>query len=164
MKKTILILASIALFSTGLFAGSARDIYKKYAGKDNVDAVFISSAMLRLIGALPEVKSAGENLDFTPLMRSLTGMYILDSENTEVNGSLVKDIEAFVGSENYELLMEANDNEKKVSMYTSTVSEDIIDKFILFVTENNSSECTFIALEGKMKREDIEKVVAKSLK
>lgn len=163
MKKTILILASIALFTTGLFAETARDIYKKYAGKDNVDAVFISSAMFRLIGALPEVKSAGEDLDFTPLMRSLTGMYILDSHNESASENLKRDIESFVGSDSFELLMEANDGGEKVRMYTSGADE-IIDKFIMFVTENNSSGCTFIALEGKMKREDIEKVVAKSLK
>ncbi|MCQ2166122.1 MAG: DUF4252 domain-containing protein [Bacteroidales bacterium] len=163
MKRIILMLASIALFSTGLFAVDARDIYRKYAGKDDVDAVFISSAMFRLIRALPEVKSAGENLDFTPLMRSLTGMYILDSHNADVNGNFRNDVESFVGSDNFELLMEANDGGEKVRMFTSG-SDEVIDKFILFVTENNSSGCTFIALEGKMKREDIEKVVAKSMK
>lgn len=163
MKKTILILASIAFFTTGLFAGNARDIYKKYAGKDNVDAVFISSAMFRLINALPEVKSAGEDLDFTPLMKSLTGMYILDSHNESATGDLKRDIESYVGSDSFVLLMEANGGGEKVRMYTSG-SDEIIDKFIMFVTENNSSGCTFIALEGKMKREDIEKVVAKSIK
>ncbi|MBQ0096235.1 MAG: DUF4252 domain-containing protein [Bacteroidales bacterium] len=163
MKKTILILASIALFTTGLFAGNPRDIYRKYAEKDDVDAVFISSAMFRLIGALPEVKSAGEDLDFTPLMKSLTGMYILDSHNESANGGLRKDVESLVGSGGFELLMEANDGGEKVRMYTSG-SDETIDKFIMFVTENNSSGCTFIALEGKMKREDIEKVVAKSIK
>lgn len=163
MKRILLIAASLALVSASIAANDARDIYKKYAGKDNVDAVFISSAMFRLINAMPMIKSAStDDFDFSPVIKSLTGMYILDSQNAEINGAMAQDIEALISSKDYELLMEAHDSDEKVQALI-VGTDSTVEKFLLFVTGKNNSECTFISMEGKIPRDKLEAVIAKGL-
>ena len=66
----------------------------------------------------------------------------------------------FVQSGRYELLMEAKESGEVVRMYTDG-TETIVNGFVMIADEGN--ETTFIYLDGKMNREDLEKLIAEKL-
>lgn len=167
MKKTIIIAAlALMLAAAGARAQDAAGIYKKYSGNPGVEAVYISPAMFRMIGELPEipVDLNGDKVNLAPIIASLDGMYILDSSNAEVNSKLSEDIRSFVGKGTFELLMEAVDEEEKVSMYTDPDRRDtdMLNGFLLHV--DSPGETTFIYIDGRMSRGDFEALVSSAMK
>ncbi len=159
MKRIITLLAAL-LLTVSAFAQNGKSIYQKYSDAENVSAVYVSPAMFRMIGQIPDLEVGEGNVNLTPVIRSLTGLYILNSENATVNGSLRTDAERFINSGKYELLMEAKDSGEVVRIYTLG-NERIIEGFVMLATEAN--EVTFICLDGQMPRKEFEELVAKGM-
>ena len=158
--KRIAILAALLLMTITSFAQS---IYQKYSDAENVSAVYVSPAMFRLIGKLPEISADTEDgkVDLTPVISTLTGMYVIDSHNQTINSALASEVQKFIASGKYELLMEAKDNGQTMRMYTLG-DEKVVNSFVMLALENG--ETTFICIDGKMNRKDLEKVLAEQMK
>ena len=60
----------------------------------------------------------------------------------------------------YELMMEMKDERETLQIYTSG-NEKIIQSFVFLASDEKSVQ--FICIDGEMKREDIEKLIAGSL-
>ena len=161
--KRILIFTAIVLFLCPLacLAQNGKSIYQKYSDAENVSAVYISPAMFRLIGKIPEPEINDSDVNLAPVIRSLTGMYILNSENQAINASLRGDVDRFIKGGRYELLMEAKDDGETVRMYTVGDSKTI-ESFVMFVVDGD--ETTFICLDGQMPREQTEKLILEAAK
>ena len=159
MKRIIILFAAL-LLTASAFAQNGKSIYQKYSDAENVSAVYISPAMFRLIGQIPDLEVGDDNVNLTPVIRSLSGLYILNSENETVNGSLRADAERFINSGKYELLMEAKDSGEVVRMYTLG-NDRTIGGFVMLAAEAN--EVTFICLDGQMPRKDFEGLIAKQM-
>ena len=86
----------------------------------------------------------------------MSGLYLIDSQNADLNASLKAEADKFVQKGHYELLMEAKESGETVRMYT-TGSETIVNGFVMIADEGE--ETTFIYLDGKMNREDLEKLI-----
>ena len=71
MKKLYILVAMLLVSITAL-AQDGRSLYNKYSDYDNVEAVYISPAMFRLIGKIPDVKMEGENVNLGPVIKSLS--------------------------------------------------------------------------------------------
>ena len=70
MKK-IIVIAIALLAAAGAYAQEGRNIYNKYSDSQGVSAVYISPAMFKLIGKIPELNvevAEGENMDLAPLI------------------------------------------------------------------------------------------------
>ncbi len=158
--KRIVILAALLLTTLSSFGQNGKSIYQKYSEAEGVSAVYISPAMFRLIGKIPDLNVEGENINLAPIIQSLSGLYLIDSENSAINASLLADARKFVQSGHYELLMEAKDSGETVRMYT-VGTEAIVNGFVMIANEGN--ETTFICLDGKMNREDLERILANTL-
>ncbi len=156
MKRIVILFAALLLTVTA-FAQNGKSLYQKYSDAENVSAVYISPAMFRLIGQLPDMEVGQNNVNLTPVIRSLTGLYILNSENASINASLRSDAERFIQSGRYELLMEAKDGGETVRMYT-VGNERTIEGFVLLTAEPD--EVTFICLDGSMPRKEFESLIA----
>ena len=161
--KRILFLTVIMLIVSALsaFAQNGRSIYQKYSDAENVSAIYISPAMFRLIGKIPELEINDSDVNLAPVVRTLTGMYILNSENQAINASLRGDVDRFIKGGRYELLMEAKDDGETVRMYTVGDSKTI-ESFVMFVVDGD--ETTFICLDGQMPREQTEKLILEAAK
>ena len=159
--KRIFIIAALLLVSAATFAQNGKSIYQKYSDEDGVSAVYISPAMFRMIGKIPDLKVEGDDIDLSPIIRSLTGLYIIDSENPGINARLKADAERFISSGNYELLMEAKDSGETVRMFT-VGTEAIVKGFVMIAVDGE--ETTFICLDGNMNRDELEKVLAEKIK
>lgn len=159
--KRILVIAAMLLSTIASFAQNGKNIYQKYSDSEGVSTVYISPAMFRLIGKIPDLKVEGENVNLAPIIQSLSGLYLIDSENEKINAALKADAEKFVQSGHYELLMEAKDSGETVRMYT-VGTETIVNGFVMLADE--PGETTFICLDGKMNRDDLEKLLADAMK
>ncbi|MBP5172337.1 MAG: DUF4252 domain-containing protein [Bacteroidales bacterium] len=160
MKKLILV-ATLMMISVAMFAQSGKSIYKKYSDCEKVSAVYISPAMFRLMGQIPSLEIEEEDVDLAPVIRSLKGMYIINSENPDIRESVIKDVERFVDSDDYELLMEAKEEGEIVRIYT-VGNEQTVEGFVMLALE--ATELTFICIDGEMDRDDLDATFAKMMK
>ena len=156
--KRIIILLTALLLSISAFAQNGKSIYQKYSDADGVTAVYISPAMFRLIGTIPDLEVGDDKVNISPLIQALTGFYVLSSENPDINGKLRADAERFINSGKYELLMEVKDSGETVRMYTMG-NDRTINGFAMLATE--AAEVTFISLDGEMPRKEFEALMAK---
>lgn len=157
MKK-ILVIAAFLLLSTAIFAQTGRSIYNKYSEEKDVSAVYISPAMFRLIGKLPDMNLGGEeDVNLTSLIKSLDGFYLIDSDNQDVNAGLEADFKRFVNGGKYELLMEVKEEGETVTLYIIS-NDKTVTSFVMLAKEGD--ECTFICMDGQMSKEDLEKLIA----
>ena len=159
--KRIFLLAVLLLGALTASAQSGKSIYQKYSDADNVSAVYISPAMFRLIGKIPDLEIGDNNVNLAPLIRSLSGLYIINSENPRVNDKLSSEVSRFISNGRYELLMESKDAGEVVRMYT-VGTEKVVNSFVMIAADG--PEATFICLDGQMDRQELEGVLVETLK
>ena len=116
--------------------------------------------MFRLIGKIPDIDTGSDKVNLSPVIRSLTGMYILNSENAAINGQLRAEAERFIQSGKYELLMEAKDSGQTMRMYT-VGNDKVVNGFVMLAAE--ADEVTFICLDGQMPRDQFENLLASQM-
>ena len=95
MKKLYILMAMLLMSITAL-AQDGRSLYNKYSDYDNVEAVYISPAMFRLIGKIPDMEMDGENVNLGPIIKSLSGLYILSIKQGCVADELADDVNRFI--------------------------------------------------------------------
>ena len=159
MKRIIILFAALLLTATA-FAQNGKSIYQKYSDADNVSAVYVSPAMFRMIGRIPDMSVGEGEVNITPIIRSLTGLYIVNSENPAINDKLHADAERFINSGKYELRMEAKDSGETVRIYTLG-NDKLIEGFVLLAAE--AGEVTFICLDGQMPRKEFEDLISQQV-
>lgn len=156
MKKIIAAAAALLISAAALLAQNPRTIYRKYSDEKGVSAVYISPAMFKLVGAMGGV-DMGDDVDLKPIMKSLKGMYILNCEDAGVAKKLAADVDRYIDSGDWELLMEAKEDGETTRMYTQG-DERTVKCFVLFNVEKD--ETNFICFEGNIPREDLNKAIA----
>lgn len=159
MKKIFTIAVLLLIFICA-DAQNGKSLYKKYSEADGVSAVYISPAMFRMMGKLPDLNVEGQNVNLAPIIKTLSGLYLLNSENPEINAGLKKDVDRFISKGDYELLMETKDAGETVRIYT-VGSENVVESFVMIAAEENQT--TFICLDGKMNREELEAILAEKM-
>jgi len=155
--KRIISIAAALLLTISAFAQEGRALYNRYSGMEDVSAVYISPAMFRIIGALPGVELSDGDVDLTPIVKSLKGLYIVNTDNPSVSRNLLQDAMDMVYSGDFELMMEAVEDGETVHIYTAGTEADITN-FIMIASEG--SECSFICLDGSMSRDRLEEIMA----
>ncbi len=154
MKKIITIIAAM-LLAVSAFAQEGRAIYNKYSDMKGVEAVYISPIMFKLVGNLPEIKVNNGEMDIAPIIKSLSGFYLLNV-NSKQAPNLKSEVKKAIQSGKYELMMEAKDNGDNVSIYTVSKG-DVITSFIMLADETDG-DTTFICLDGTINQEDFSKL------
>jgi len=156
MRRAILtIIISLVAFTA--FAQDYKTIYQKYSDDDRVTAVYISPAMFKMIGKLPEVRIEDNGLDLAPMIKSMTGFYMLQTEDSSLAEKISKDVTRIVGGGKFETLMEIKDKGQKVNILS--LGDDQFLKSLL-LTVFDSGESMFIGIDGLMNRADVENAVA----
>lgn len=156
MKRMILI-AAAALCALAASAQNGKTIYNRYSEADDVSAVYISPAMFRIMGKIPDMDLGQGDVNISEIIRSMNGLYIISSANSSVNWDLRRDAERFVKSGRYELLMEMKDDGEVCHIYTLG-DENVVKGFVLLSFDG--PECNFICMDGEMPRDRFEAVIA----
>ncbi|MBR5275144.1 MAG: DUF4252 domain-containing protein [Bacteroidales bacterium] len=163
MKK-IYAIAIMLLIAAGAYAQSGKSLYNKYSDSNGVSAVYISPAMFRMIGQLPDldVEAAdGEKVDIAPLVRSFEGFYLLSVSDKSQAAELKQEVQSMIKSGSFEMLMEAKDSGSTMRIYTVGDAKTI-SSLVMLAQEGDSVQ--FICLEGTINRKDFESLMAKSIK
>ena len=159
MKKIITITLML-LLTVGAFAQEGKRLYNKYSDQEGVSAVYISPAMFKLMGQLPDINvetADGKKMDMAPLVRSFSGFYMLSFEKkSAASAELYKEVTSMVNKGNFELLMEVKDDGSTVRMYTLG-DEKVVNSFVCIINEED--ETMFFSLEGSMNRSDLENLI-----
>ena len=157
MKKILAAVAALLITAVCVSAQTSRSLYKKYSGQKGVSAVYISPAMFRLIGPIPDIEMNDGDVNLSPIIRNLSGMYILNTEDSVIGDKIISDVEKLLDAGNFELLMEASEEGELTRMFT--VGDDrSVKSFVLLAIEPD--ETSFISFEGDIPRSEFEKVVA----
>ena len=157
--KQLYILVAMLMLSITAAAQDGRSLYNKYSDYDNVEAVYISPAMFRLIGKIPDVEMNDESVNLGPIIKSLSGLYILSIKEDSIAQDLADDVNRFIKKGQYELLMEAKDNGEVTRMYT--VGDDFtVNSFVMLAREGD--EVNFICIDGNIPRDQLEDLIAKA--
>ena len=159
--KRLFFLAAMLLLTISSFAQDGKSIYQKYSDSEDISAVYVSPAMFKLIGRLPDIEMNSGEVNFYPIIKSLTGLYIINSSNKNINAQLYADVEKFIKSGRYELLMEAKDSGEAVRMYT-VGNDSVVNSFVMVAKDGE--ETTFICIDGNMNRTDMEKLLAEQMR
>ena len=148
------------LIAVGAFAQEGKRLYNKYSDQEGVSAVYISPAMFKLMGQLPDINvetADGKKMDMAPLVRSFSGFYMLSFEKkSAASAELYKEVTSLVNKGNFELLMEVKDDGSTVRMYTLG-DEKVVNSFVCIINEED--ETMFFSLEGSMNRSDLENLI-----
>ena len=159
MKKIITI-TFMLLLTVGAFAQEGKRLYNKYSDQEGVSAVYISPAMFKLMGQLPDINvetADGKKMDMAPLVRSFSGFYMLSFEKkSAASAELYKEVTSLVNKGNFELLMEVKDDGSTIRMYTLG-DEKVVSSFVCIINEED--ETMFFSLEGSMNRSDLENLI-----
>ena len=160
--KQLYIIVAMMLVSISAFAQDGRSLYNKYSDYPNVEAVYISPAMFRLIGKIPDMDMPDEgSVNLGPIIKSLTGLYILSIKEDRIAQDLADDVNRFIKKGQYELLMEAKDNGEVMHMYT--VGDDfVVNSFVMLARE--ADEVNFICIDGTIPRDQLENLIAEAAK
>ena len=149
------------LIAVGAFAQEGKRLYNKYSDQEGVSAVYISPAMFKLMGQLPDINvetADGKKMDMAPLIRSFSGFYMLSFEKkSAASAELYKEVTSMVNKGNFELLMEVKDDGSTIRMYTLG-DEKVVSSFVCIINEED--ETMFFSLEGSMNRSDLEKLIS----
>ena len=141
MKKIITI-ALMLLLTVGAFAQEGKRLYNKYSDQEGVSAVYISPAMFKLIGQLPDINvetADGKKMDMAPLVRSFSGFYMLSFEKKSASSEeLYKEVTAMVNKSNFELLMEVKEDGSTIRMYTLG-DEKVVNSFVCIINEDDQT-------------------------
>lgn len=147
----------IALAALTASAQNYKSLYQKYSDDERVTAVYISPAMFKMIGKLPEVRIEDNDLDLAPMIKSMTGFYMLQTEDKDLAEKISKDIFKVVGANNYETLMEVKEKGQRINIL-SLGDKDILKSLLLTVFDDGKR--MFIGIDGLMKREEVEDAVS----
>lgn len=160
MKKlyTVLVLLSLSIAA---LAQNGRQLYNKYSDLPGVDAIYISPAMFRMIGRIPDVEINDADVNFSSIIKSMTGFYFLETTSPEIGVKMIEEVNRYVSSGNYELLMEAKESGEVTRLYTSG-DDKTISSFVMFSQEDD--DFAFISFDGKMDREELENLLAEAAK
>ncbi len=156
MKKILLTLIA-GLTALLASAQDYKSIYQKYSDDDRVTAVYISPAMFKMIGKIPEIRIEESDVDLSPMIKSMTGFYMLQTEDTSLAEKISKDVVKIVGGNKFETLMEVKDKGQKINIL-SLGDDEFIKSLLLTVLD--SEETVFIGIDGLMKRDDVENAVS----
>ena len=160
MKKIYIIVVMLLLCITA-FAQNGRSLYNKYSDAPNVEAVYVSPAMFRLIGKIPAIDVQDESVNLGPIIKSLSGLYILSIKQGAIANDLATDVNRFIQKGQYELLMEAKDSGEVTRMYT--VGDDfVVNSFVLL--SHDGEETNFVCIDGTIPRDKLEELIADAAK
>ena len=158
MKKIYIILVLLTLSVTAL-AQSGKSLYNKYSDRPGVEAVYISPAMFRMIGKIPDVEFKDGEIDFTPIIKSMSGFYVLEASDPKVAADLYAEVKKFIDKGDYELLIETKENGEVTQIY-SYGDEKTVSSLVMIQQEQG--ETMYVSIDGKMDREELENLLAQA--
>lgn len=157
MKKIIILLLAFAVSMVSSAAqNSKKKIYSEYSGKPGVSAVYISPAMFKLMKTVADIEINSQEVNFSRFIRTLEGMYILNTSDQDIASRLAKDVESELRYGKHELLMEAIEENQTTRIYI-VQNDSIVSDLILLSRDGHST--SYISITGEMPLDELSKMI-----
>lgn len=157
MKKIIILLLAFAVSMVSSAAqNNKKKIYSEYSGKPGVSAVYISPAMFKLMKTVPDIEINSQEVNFSRFIRTLEGMYILNTSDPDIASRLAKDVESELRYGKHELLMEAIEENQTTRIYI-VQNDSIVSDLILLSRDGHST--SYISITGEMPLDELSKMI-----
>lgn len=153
MKTYTKILFAIVLMLTTITASAQVKAFEKYSDTEGVTYVYISKALLRMAGAFNMPSAPGTNMK--NIIPKVDAIQIITSMEDDMASRLKREAENIVKNQNYELLMQVDDDGDKVRIYHH---EGKKQSAIIMITTSDD-ETVVIAFTGTFTLKDVESMV-----
>lgn len=153
MKTYTKILFAIMLMLTTITASAQVKAFEKYSDTEGVTYVYISKALLRMAGAFNMPSAPGTNMK--NIIPKVDAIQIITSMEDDMASRLKREAENIVKNQNYELLMQVDDDGDKVRIYHH---EGKKQSAIIMLTTSDD-ETVVIAFTGTFTLKDVESMV-----
>lgn len=148
--KGFIFTAIFLLLATAGFAQNPQ--LERYAGKEGMTYVFVSSAMLQLLPASASFDTNGVKI--SDIKDKISSLQIVSAKNAETSTQLRTEIGRMVGR-NYEVLMMMVEEGSKITFYATKQGEMIND---LVMVADSDTNYTVIQLLGRFTTTDIQNI------
>lgn len=153
MKTYTKILFAIVMMLTTITASAQVKAFEKYSDTEGVTYVYISKALLRMAGAFNMPSAPGTNMK--NIIPKVDAIQIITSMEDDMASRLKREAENIVKNQNYELLMQVDDDGDKVRIYHH---EGKKQSAIIMITTSDD-ETVVIAFTGTFTLKDVESMV-----
>lgn len=148
-------LAAIAFIFVCITANAQSTPFDKYADTEDVTYVYISKAMLSLLGSkmMPEINGVNVN----EISSKLNSIQIITSGTKATQKSLKTDAMSIVKKNKYEILMQISENDSKVDIY----HKDSKDNSVIVMITDDKEHTIVIVFSGTFTTENVMKMLQK---
>ena len=151
----------LLVMSVTALAQNGRQLYNKYSDAPGMEAVYISPAMFRMIGKIPDMEFGDGEVNISSIIKSMTGFYVLSTEDPVVGKALYDEVQDYVTRGTFELLMESKDSGSVTRIFTAG-DDFTITSFVMLSSDRN--EVSYISFDGRIDRADMENILADTMK
>lgn len=166
-----------------VFTQTARDrqvppegnyVFSRWSDMTDVNSTYVSPELFRMTKKLPKLNIRNRQIDLSPIVTELKGVYLLDfaryrkgdvnvryCRNTTEDG-LRKDIRDFLDKGHYVTLMDMRQNGQYTRLYVATDGETV-SGFVLVELDDSFDYGRFICLEGRIPQKKFDKLIRQSL-
>ena len=152
--KTIItnILLAIMLMMTSINAQAQKNPFDKFSDYEDVTYIFISEAMLKLVGttAIPSI----DGIDINEIGSKLKSIQIITSEKHTKN-SLKSEAMSIIKKESYEKLIQVSEKDNKVDIYF----KDGKKNSIIVMINDEKDDTVLIVFSGEFGTANIAKML-----
>ena len=152
--KTIIanILLAIMLMMTSINAQAQKNPFDKFSDYEDVTYIFISEAMLKLVGttAIPSI----DGIDINEIGSKLKSIQIITSEKHTKN-SLKSEAMSIIKKESYEKLIQVSEKDNKVDIYF----KDGKKNSIIVMINGEKDDTVLIVFSGEFRMANIDKML-----
>ncbi|MBQ8674094.1 MAG: DUF4252 domain-containing protein [Bacteroides sp.] len=152
MKRLMLI--TVACLLCNLWSNAQAIDFEKYADMDDVTSVYISPAMMGLVG---NIDLDVEDVEIGKMAGKLEELKILNSETPKGIRLLKEEARKINAKNGYEELMRVNDEGDKTTIYMKQGKEGK-NEFVL-VNEEEDGELSIIIFLGNLTLKDVKKMM-----
>lgn len=154
MNKTISrIIAVVTLAFICTTASAQSNPFDKYADTKDVTYIYISKAMLGLIGSKAVANING--IDINEIISKLNSIQIITSGTKSTKESLKSDAQSIVKKGKYEILMQVSENDKKVDIY----HKESKDNSVIVMITDSKNETVLIVFSGTFSTANVMKML-----
>lgn len=148
ITKTAILVAMLTLCIT---ASAQMEFIEKYESNKNATYVYVGKTMLQMVGA-KQFSMPGR--DMSAIADKINGIQIITSEDATTAAQIKADVAEAVKKYGYEVLMKANEEDTKMTIY---FLQDKKDSYVL-MSVAEGEEAHLIAFTGTFTMDDIAKM------
>lgn len=149
-------------------------VYHRWCDQDDVNAVYVSPYMFKMIQTLPDLEFRGRKFNLSSVIEDLSGLYMLEfaqytqdgrfsySRNS-TTGGLRRDIRDYLDDNHYQTLVENHAGGRYNRIFIRRDGATV-SGFVLVDLDEDFDYGRFICLEGRIPQAQFEKIFVGAMK